>query len=155
MLVQVHGRIILRALLSGFAGVAPRSATPNLIELLSIMVTKFPAESKAWMAEILYSVSHLALGVEPGAYVCFNLGMQPDFTPSQATPEAKDKFVKTVFGQVPYMFLFFGHCSHLFSYASSHGRSRSLRRTRDAAQQFTLVARGLEGSSFGYATVSM
>jgi len=34
-------------------------------------------------------------------------------------------------------------------------RSRSLKRTRDAAQQFTLVARGLEGSAFGYASVSM
>ncbi|KAH8077079.1 ARM repeat-containing protein [Cristinia sonorae] len=110
LLIQAHGRSILRAVLSGFAGVAPRSATPNLIELLSTMVTKFPAESKTWMAEILYS---------------------PDFTPSQATPEAKDKFVKTMFS------------------------SKSLRRTRDAAQQFTLVARGLEGSSFGYATVSM
>jgi hypothetical protein len=33
--------------------------------------------------------------------------------------------------------------------------SRSLKRTRDAAQQFTLVARGLEGSGFGYASVSM
>ncbi|THH27012.1 hypothetical protein EUX98_g7175 [Antrodiella citrinella] len=109
-LVQAHGRSILQALLSGFAGVAPRSATPNLIELLSTMVTRFPAESKVWMAEILYS---------------------PEFTPSQATPEAKDRFVKTVFS------------------------GRSLRRTRDAAQQFTLVARGLEGSNFGYATVSM
>ncbi|EJD43963.1 ARM repeat-containing protein [Auricularia subglabra TFB-10046 SS5] len=33
--------------------------------------------------------------------------------------------------------------------------SRSPKRTRDAAQQFALVARGLDNSSFGYATVSM
>ena len=46
----------MRALLSGFAAVAPRSATPNLIELLSTFTTRFPAESKAWMTEILYSV---------------------------------------------------------------------------------------------------
>lgn len=34
-------------------------------------------------------------------------------------------------------------------------RSRSLRRTRDAANQLILVARGLEGSNFGYASVAM
>ena len=34
-------------------------------------------------------------------------------------------------------------------------RSRSLKRIREAAQQFTLVARGLEGSNFGIATVTM
>ncbi|KAI0076848.1 ARM repeat-containing protein [Panus rudis PR-1116 ss-1] len=110
LFVQAHGRAILRAILSGFAGVAPRSAMPNLIELLSAMITRYPAESKAWMAEILYA---------------------DDFTLSKATPEAKERFLKSIFS------------------------SRSLRRTRDAAQQFTLVARGLEGSSFGYATVTM
>jgi len=35
------------------------------------------------------------------------------------------------------------------------GSSRAAKRIREAAQQFTLVARGLEGTSFGYATVSM
>ncbi|OBZ74388.1 Importin-13 [Grifola frondosa] len=110
MLARVHGRSIMRAVLSGFAGVAPRSATANLIELLSTLITKFPAESKAWMTDVLFS---------------------DDFVQSKATPEAKEKFVKAVFG------------------------SRSLKRTRDAAQQFTLVARGLEGSSFGYTTITM
>jgi len=55
----------------------------------------------------------------------------PTFVQSKATPETKEKFVKAILG------------------------SRSIKRTRDAAQQFSLVARGLEGSSFGYATVSM
>ncbi|CAL1698588.1 unnamed protein product [Somion occarium] len=110
MLIQTHGRSILRAVLCGFAGQAPRSANPNLIEVLSTMVTRFPAETRTWMAEILYA---------------------DDFPPSKATPEAKEKFLKSIFS------------------------SRSLRRTRDAAQQFTLVARGLEGSSFGYASVTM
>ncbi|KAF8995387.1 armadillo-type protein [Cyathus striatus] len=50
---------------------------------------------------------------------------------SVSGPDAKERFVKSVIG------------------------SRNLRRTRDAANQFTLVARGLEGSSFGYASVSM
>ena len=56
--------------------------------------------------------------------------MQDDFYPCRATPEAKNKFIKTIFG------------------------TRSIKRTRDAAHQFTLVARGLEGSNFGYATAA-
>ncbi|KAI8996297.1 ARM repeat-containing protein [Trametes punicea] len=109
-LAQTHGFQIMRAILFGFAGVAPRSAMPNLIELLSTMITRFPVESKQWMSDILFA---------------------DDFYPCRATPEAKTKFIKTVFG------------------------SRSLKRTREAAQQFTLVARGLEGSAFGYATISI
>ena len=42
----------------------------------------------------------------------------------------------------------------LFSREIVH-RGRSTKRTRDAAQQFILVARGLEGSSFGYASVGV
>ncbi|KAH9886674.1 ARM repeat-containing protein [Cubamyces lactineus] len=109
-LAQTHGFQIMRAVLFGFAGVAPRSAMLNLIELLSTMITRYPAESKQWMSDILFA---------------------EDFYPCRATPEAKTKFIKTVYG------------------------SRSLKRTREGAQQFTLVARGLEGSAFGYATVSM
>ncbi|KAL6303348.1 ARM repeat-containing protein [Sparassis latifolia] len=110
MLGQTHGKSIMAALLHGFAGDAPRSASQNLIELLSALVIRYPADSKGWMTETLYA---------------------NDFIQSKATNEAKDKFVKAVFG------------------------SRSLKRTREAAQQFTLVARGLEGSSFGYTSVTM
>jgi len=53
------------------------------------------------------------------------------FVQSKATLEAKRTFVKAVVG------------------------SRSPKRTREAAQHFTLIARGLEGTSFGYASVSM
>ncbi|KAF8835272.1 ARM repeat-containing protein [Paxillus ammoniavirescens] len=110
ILVQMHGRPILRAILCGFAGLAPRSATQNLIELLSMVASKYPAQTRDWMTEILFA---------------------DDFVQSKATPEAKRTFVKAVIG------------------------SRSPKRTREAAQQFTLIARGLEGSSFGYASVSM
>ncbi|THH20956.1 hypothetical protein EW146_g521 [Bondarzewia mesenterica] len=110
VLAQTHGPAIMRAVLAGFAGVAPRSAAPNLIEVLSTLVAKYPAESRAWMSQILFS---------------------DDFVHSRAGPEAKEKFIKTVFG------------------------TRSIKRTRDAAQQFMLVARGLEDSSFGYASVTM
>ncbi|KAH7927601.1 ARM repeat-containing protein [Leucogyrophana mollusca] len=109
-LIQVHGRPIMHAILCGFAGVAPRSAAPNLIELLSMVALKYPAETRAWMNDILFA---------------------DDFIPSKANQDAKKAFVQAVVG------------------------SRSPKRTREAAQQFTLIARGLEGSSFGYATVSM
>ena len=46
----------MRAILSGFAGVAPRSVTPNLVELLSTFVTRYPLESKQWMQDILNAV---------------------------------------------------------------------------------------------------
>ncbi|KAG2354786.1 ARM repeat-containing protein [Suillus spraguei] len=108
MLIQGHGRSILRAILCGFAGVAPRSATQNLIELLSVIASKFPAETRTWMNDILFA---------------------DDFVQSKANPEAKRIFVKAIIG------------------------SRSPKKTREAAQQFTLVARGLEGTSFGYASV--
>jgi len=110
VLIQRHGRSIMRAILCGFAGVAPRSATPNLIELLSTLVTRCLGECKVWITEILFA---------------------DDFVQSKAGPETKEKFIKAVLS------------------------SRSLKRTREAAQQFTLVARGLEGSSFGYTSVSM
>ncbi|TDL27101.1 ARM repeat-containing protein [Rickenella mellea] len=108
--IDVHGKATMRAILLGFAGLAPASTTQNLIELLSVLVSKCPNESKAWMPEILFS---------------------DDFVQSKATVAAKEKFVKAVLS------------------------AKSIKRTRDAAQQFTLVAKGLEGSSFGYASVTM
>ncbi|TFY77229.1 hypothetical protein EWM64_g6783 [Hericium alpestre] len=110
VIVQRHGPEIIRAILVGFAGVAPRSAAPNLVELLSTFVTKYPTETKLWVSQILFA---------------------DDFIPSKADSEAKEKFIRALFS------------------------SRTLRRTRDAAQQFILVARGLEGSSFGYSSVTM
>ena len=53
---QTHGGPIMRAVLFGFAGVAPRSAMPNLTELLSTVVAKYPLESKQWMTDILFAV---------------------------------------------------------------------------------------------------
>ncbi|EGN94778.1 hypothetical protein SERLA73DRAFT_171188 [Serpula lacrymans var. lacrymans S7.3] len=110
MLIQAHGRPIMRAILCGFASVAPRSATVNLIELLMTLNSRHPAETRAWMNEILFA---------------------DDFVQSKAGPDAKKAFIKAVVS------------------------SRSPKKTRDSAQQFILVARGLEGSSFGYASGSM
>ncbi|KAG6334626.1 hypothetical protein ID866_4467 [Astraeus odoratus] len=110
MLIHQYGQPIVRAVLHGFAGVAPRSTTPNLVELLSIIVSKYPLEARGWMDEILFA---------------------DDFVGSRVGAEAKRAFIKAVVG------------------------SRQPKRMREAAQQFVLVARGLEGTSFGYASVTM
>ncbi|KAF9073098.1 ARM repeat-containing protein [Rhodocollybia butyracea] len=108
--IATYGGSIMRAILSGLAGQAPRSVTQNLIEMLSTMLTRCLEESRVWLKEVLFD---------------------PNFTPSKAKLEDKEQFMKTIIG------------------------SRSLKRTREAAQQFTLVARGLEGTSFGYTSVTM
>lgn len=65
--------------------------------------------------------------------------------------EDKEKFVKGVVGYAQFCFpLLETQPQTPFPISS-----RSLKRTRDAANQFTLVARGLEGSNFGYASVTM
>ena len=71
MLVRTHGRIIMGAVLNGFAGAAPRSATPNLIELLSTLTQRFPAESRQWMTEVLFAV-----GVVPLNFLKIYRGVQ-------------------------------------------------------------------------------
>ncbi|KAK7056364.1 hypothetical protein VNI00_002918 [Paramarasmius palmivorus] len=108
-LINSHGRSITHAIVSGLAGQAPRSATTNLIEMLSTLLTRCMEEMKVWLKEVLFS---------------------NDFVPSRASNEDKERFLKAILG------------------------SRSLKKTREAAQQFTLVARGLEGTSFGYASIS-
>jgi hypothetical protein len=55
-LINTYARPILVAVLAGFAGVAPRSSTSNLIELLSTLVGKAHNECRAWISEILFSV---------------------------------------------------------------------------------------------------
>jgi hypothetical protein len=75
--------------------------------------------------------------------------LQDDFMPSQAGSEAKNRFIKAVTRSEVARYL---TTSLVLMRVPS---SRSSKRIRDAAQQFTVVARGLEGSSFGYATVSM
>ncbi|KAG7094032.1 hypothetical protein E1B28_007654 [Marasmius oreades] len=108
-LVSTHGRAITEAVVSGLAGQAPRSATTNLIEMLSTLLTRCLSECRLWLNDVLFSENFIA---------------------SKATKEDKERFMKAVLG------------------------SRTLKKTREAAQQFTLVARGLEGTSFGYASIS-
>ncbi|KAL0571967.1 hypothetical protein V5O48_009993 [Marasmius crinis-equi] len=108
-LINTHGRAITEAILSGLAGQAPRSATTNLIEMLSTLLTRCLAECRLWLNDVLFN---------------------DNFVASKASREDKERFMKAVLG------------------------SRTLKKTREAAQQFTLVARGLEGTGFGYASLA-
>lgn len=61
-LLANHGYALMRAVLQGFAGVAPRSVVPNLIEILGTLLSRAtdigPAgNATQWMREILLSVS--------------------------------------------------------------------------------------------------
>jgi len=64
-LVAVHGRALMRAVLQGFAGVSPRSVAPNLIEVLSTLMsragttveTNDSGTASEWMKEVIFSVS--------------------------------------------------------------------------------------------------
>lgn len=55
--IEAHGRSMMRAILCGFAGTAPRSVVPNLIELLSTLLARCPADSRVWLQAILFAVS--------------------------------------------------------------------------------------------------
>ncbi|KAF9037788.1 ARM repeat-containing protein, partial [Hymenopellis radicata] len=107
--VNMYGRDIMRAVLSGLAGVSPRSTTPNLVDLLSTLLSRCVSEAQGWLKEAVVDV---------------------DFIPSKAGPENKEKFLQGIMG------------------------TKSTKKIREAANQFALIARGLEGTAFGYATVT-
>ncbi|KAJ7017049.1 hypothetical protein C8F04DRAFT_1406335 [Mycena alexandri] len=126
-LIRTHGRAIMRAVLWGFAGAAPRSVTSNLLELLSALVSRWDeravTEAEGEMRE------GRAVGGGARGWVA-GIVLADDFFPSRAGQDAKERFVKTVVS------------------------SRSVRKTKEAANQFTIVAWGLEGSTFGYSSAS-
>ena len=145
MLIQAHGRPILRAILCGFAGVAPRSATQNLIELLSVVAAKFPAETRTWMNDILFAVcaQRSLLTVDKADARAGRL------CAVESDPRGKAGFCEG------YYRVCRRSCMFVNVLVLTMPRSRSPKKTREAAQQFTLVARGLEGTSFGYASVNV
>lgn len=58
-LMNIHGRPIFIALLAGLASVTPRSALPNLIDLISLLALKRSDQIREWTKEILFSVGSL------------------------------------------------------------------------------------------------
>ncbi|CAK5270766.1 unnamed protein product [Mycena citricolor] len=116
-LVLVHGRNVVKVVLEGFAGTAPRSAMNNLLELLGAIVSRW---------------DDALLGAQGGArnWVPQILAAEDFYPASRAGPEAKERFAKVVVS------------------------SRSVKKTKEAANQFMMVSRGLEGGLFGYVTQS-
>lgn len=94
----------MRSLLIGFAGVSPKSAVPNLVELFSIIVAKAPLESKDWVLDILYGVRVWLFNV---VSLLVDSVLQSDFVSSRAGTEAKDALVKAVYGYVNNFFVLF------------------------------------------------
>jgi hypothetical protein len=94
-LAQTHGRAIMLAVLNGFAGVAPRSANPNLIEIMSAMMQHFSQECKMWIPEVFASVSDAWFGVN-GVEDLRVRASQDQFVQSKAGQDVKDKFYKAL-----------------------------------------------------------
>ena len=62
--IEAHGRSLMHAMLNGFAGTAPRSVAPNLIDLLTTLLSRSPADSRSWMSDILFAVRTLPSTVQ-------------------------------------------------------------------------------------------
>ncbi|KAJ6485347.1 hypothetical protein C8R47DRAFT_1321195 [Mycena vitilis] len=126
--IRTHGRAIMRAVLCGFAGAAPRSVVANLLELLGALVSRWDERAVAEAEGDMRQGEGRQLGSGARGWVA-GVVFADDFFPSKAGQEAKERFVKTVVS------------------------SRSVKKTKEAANQFTLIAWGLEGSTFGYSSV--
>lgn len=55
-LMELHGKQIATSLLYGVANVAPRSTIQNLSEVLHCMASRRPAQTRAYLTDILFSV---------------------------------------------------------------------------------------------------
>ncbi|VDB95428.1 unnamed protein product [Peniophora sp. CBMAI 1063] len=75
-IVQRHGPALMRSLLLGFAGSAPKSTVANLGELFNTLITKYPGESRGWIMQVLYG---------------------EDFAQSRVDTQGKEAFVKAVY----------------------------------------------------------
>ncbi|QRW26295.1 Myb protein 1A [Rhizoctonia solani] len=123
--LRKQGAILMEALLLGIGGSAPRSTVPNLAELLSNLVSRVPNEARTWMGSVL---------------------MADNPSNAKIPAAAREKFMKAVLGYVDT-----GFVEEITADVAAN-RTRSTKKTKEAANEYALVARGLEGSAFGYAT---
>jgi len=94
-LLATHAQHITDAIVNGIAGDAPRSAVPNLAAVLSTFVSKFPAETRAWLQQSMQNVSNA---------ICCKINKNTDIPPFQprlaenprVTPQTKETFLKTI-----------------------------------------------------------
>lgn len=89
MLMSSFGRGIMRGILRGLAGVAPRSVIQNLITLLVWFLTRVPGDSRIWARDVLFGVR----GSETTWPALTYSHPQDDFGQSKADTETKEKFL--------------------------------------------------------------
>lgn len=95
-LAQNYGKVIVRGALTALAGSAPRSATQNIVDLLSALSMRFPAETRSWVSEVLFDVR--VDFTHPIRRSLMFIFTQPNFFPSKAGPDAKQKFIQALNG---------------------------------------------------------
>lgn len=146
-LIRAHGRPVLRAVLIGIAGGAPSTAM-NLVDLLLALVTRCLDECKVWIPQIMHSVSR-------PSYSSLLVSLILLSRKRNSFQRKRGRKTRTSsLEQYLRKYHLIARCLFLMI-VYYHSRSRSTKRTREAAQQFTIVAKGLEGSSFGYASLTM
>ncbi|KAJ7321698.1 hypothetical protein DFH08DRAFT_383122 [Mycena albidolilacea] len=128
-MIRAHGRVIMRAVLCGFAGAAPRSVSANLLELLSSLVSRWDERAVAEAEGEMRATETAKSGGGARGWAA-SIVFGEDFIPSRAGHADKERFVQTVVS------------------------SRSVKKTKEAANQFMMVAWGMEGSTFGYSSAS-
>ena len=92
-LMELHGKQIAIALIYGVANVAPRSTIQNLSEVLHCMASRRPAQTRAYLTDILFSVSR-----GPRLEYSILTNCQPDFTAKNpmATQKVKEQFLTSL-----------------------------------------------------------
>ncbi|KAJ7758775.1 hypothetical protein B0H14DRAFT_3896007 [Mycena olivaceomarginata] len=127
-MIRAHGRAIMRAVPCGPAGAAPRNVSANLLELPSLLVSRGDQRAVAEAEGEMRATETTRNG--GGARGWAAIAFSQDFIPSRAGHVNKERFVKTVVS------------------------SMSVKKTKEAATQFMMVAWGMEGSTFGYSSAS-
>ena len=136
VVVMSYGFAILRSLLLGVGGSLPRSSTPYLAELLHtcaclsmiyksmlnpyVVLTKYPDEARQWIGQLFAEVRCL-----PSALTFILTADQPGFPNARLDQTSKERFLKTAM------------------------TCRTLKRMRTVVEDFSILARGLQGTAYG------
>ena len=90
-LMDIHGKTIMLSLFSSLVALTPRSAWPNLIDLLALITLKRSDRSRQWSREILFSVSIIPIALLSWLITILLKDYLPE---NRASPEAKEHFCK-------------------------------------------------------------
>lgn len=91
MLTGTFGREIMRGVLCGLAGVAPRSVIQNLVTLLVWLLTRLPGEGRIWARDVLFGVGFGE--TRSHTHTLTDTHLQNDFVQCKADNETKEKFL--------------------------------------------------------------